>query len=459
MYGLVLAASLFSFSTFSQALEQPSAKDCEHALESKLPAIAKSLVANDDGTLTLKIDYTYKEQGLRELILPSALSWIRSQGNLKAIVLAGNSGVHDDRGGLVPIPFLDTYHSLGFVFGDYLARTLPLVSTIDGRSQPFHERVQTRVSYDDQTEREWLADFQTQAPYFRTTSGEIFFYPQVDGNNWVVIKMIGDYNETGDFAVPILDILGIHARDTVLVNDNVKVPEAEIFYENELPAKFSGNNAEFSMMRTLAYSAIDHAATSLTRLPLEIDTNAFIEKMQVNTNFRDASYVDQKLHDRMIKTSTALENNVRGWMKANVRNSFIDTKALNQTQALRVRSKELGQDVGDATKEAAQNPQSKDLAQKLENLINERSAVAKQLRAEKAKIEAEYDSIVGEVTGLIHQEMALKHLAIGSGKEGLEKGAFADHVLSPFPKDKYNDDFFAQVLAKLREVLAGAPAN
>lgn len=416
----------------------PVGAQCEGNLEgvSNL-SIAKSrpkILA--DHSIELVIHNASYESKERIVHLPSAIHWIRTLNNLRVVVLAGNSEPQ----------YLPTRHSLAFKFGEYLQKTLPAVMTLNGVSN-YAEICKASVQYEDQTIGTWTATFNTQAPYFRTETGEVFLYPGVRGTNWVVIKMIGHYNEIGDFAAPIIEFLNVDSKHVVLVHENLREPTRVISHVRTPPLKFSGNNAEFSMVRAISYRAVRRILESLE--PIQgIDRAALAREFEEVLNVRDADLAPNEIKNFVVKQLAALDALIRYNFKRFVYPVAVDHAIVVANAELAQKKTILGRQMSEAAKDPSRAQEAADLHEQL-------AKIGREIKSAKDRIASDYEEkILGAALAIARDELSFQRLSFGTDFETrLEGQSMRDFVLSPPPPGIFTDAFWAVFLRELRLAL------
>lgn len=221
------------------------------AKDSRFSTAIEPAILQPDGTVKVTIDYTNETAGTRKIELPSYLQKIPKSENLYVAIVAGNSGK----------PYENTYHSLAFQFATYLqmrsGRPVQVTQNRYLQAPSFQESL--TVNFDDGSKLPWQAEFRTEKPFFRTSSGEIFYYPRFFKNkNLLLVRPIGDYNEVGDFGILIAQALQVPSQRIILVHDDLARTEGKV--ASHMPQQsqaFTGNNAVFSVIRNLSYQLAD----------------------------------------------------------------------------------------------------------------------------------------------------------------------------------------------------------
>lgn len=249
------------------------------AKDSRFSSALEPTILQRDGTVKVTIDYTNKIATTRQIELPRIVQSIPPSEKLYIAIVAGNSGT----------PYENTYHSLAFQFADYLqlrsGRT-PQVTTSGSLQAPSFQESLT-VQFDDGSRLPWKAEFHTEKPSFRTSSGEVFYYLRFfNDKKLLLVRPIGDYNEVGDFGILVAQALNVPSERIILIHDDLSTPEGKVtshipLPEIYLPRKplhrmpqpkiplwsqaFTGNNAVFSVIRNLSYQIADQLVQVIQR--------------------------------------------------------------------------------------------------------------------------------------------------------------------------------------------------
>lgn len=394
-----------------------------------------------DDRLLLEISYG---EGSRTIEIPSYVERLAETPGLKAIVLAGNSGRSDEG-----LEYLETRHSLAYAFGDAFLNAHHVQSHIGPVEYPYRSTETVSVSYDDGTAREWRATFRTQPPFFRTRTGEIFFLPD---QNVVVIKAIGDYNETGDFAVPILDLLGVSPKDTLLVHDDLGYPEGSLTIRREGPAKYEGNNAVLSMIRNLAYQAVRQAMPLIAPHVAPEKLSELVKAVRAAADDRDKFPI--KHVDEMLVPYRSFVN------------KEIVKVRLAQLQPLRDELKEQRRPIGQLMQEFKDaSPERKaELLTEKQRLEQNVLPAVREIERREQEIKDEGERLVQQVRQVLADRLSFHELNIGINDGSVPTGPGngelkARYVLSEYPKRVFAPDLWEKADALLREWLNAPPVK
>lgn len=388
---------------------------------------------------------TYTVQGAyrpRELSLPSIIHTLRALPEEKKLVIAtpGNT-LYDG-----------TRHNLGFHFFDYLVRregfsgVTPQTKTSGITS--WTESV--NISYDDSTARQGEITFFSEPNVFRTSSGEVFLHSLASGQVLILIRAIGDYNETGDFVVPFIEAIGVSSRQLIVVQDNLKIEKLSTAIDPLGPINANGNNAIFSLNRSFATALLpkvvklikDHATFGEHIKPEEWDafTSGFknlASDLESGAAFRNheavsgnvKSFLSKVVKQRVLKT-------LRDNMVAN-------NSSLRQERGLLMRQLKGNKDITAAEKSR--------LETELESFDQKNAPALAQEKSDLAQLEAAYSELQSSVDALVAHEMSFRRISIGTGSPA--DGNNIDFVLGKFDPHEYDDAFFARVYNTLKTVL------
>ena len=413
------------------------------------PMAVQALRGESDGRWIATVDYSTAKPGLREIELPAALTELAGQPNMRVLVLAGNSGdIYEG-----------TRHSLAYAFGDYLLRTYPARLHLTG-DVDYVSRETVSVTYDDQTQRTWTTDFHTEAPYARTSSGEIFYFPNISGAPVLVVKMIGDYNGVGDFAIPILDALNLSAKNLLLVHDDLDLTEGQIEM-NMGVQEYNGDNAVFSLIRSLAYGALPLAEAylkSMADLP-EKDWQDYESAFRIKADVRYRGHLGQpRVFAGAFKSvDTVLAGLISVIPKVVNKATVVQQTELTQTKA---KISELKRPLGSIMPDLKNPGLPADRRSQLEARRDEINAAAKVLYQRVMELDAEIEAVRSEITAsiraIVEERLSFNRLAVGTDdgtfgpKDAAAPEALRDYVLAPYPQSVFNDNFWVRADGVLR---------
>jgi peptidyl-tRNA hydrolase len=415
---------------------------CETELLNDIAIAVRPSKILSDGRIEVSVDYTYATASHRTLQIPSFVRTLKNTADLKIIVLSGNSGNDYEH----------TRHSLAFLFGSFLMKQNAVVSYT--QANPFFSLEDVEVSYDDQTRRSWRTTFVTETPFFRTNSGEVFYFPHLP-SPVLMIKMIGDYNEIGDFAAPIIQYLKVPADHVLLVHDDLNLREQQFQLRADGPAKFGGNNSVFSMIRSLSYQILDDLLPNLqdeAREPISTEKwSSFIESFRSRADIRDSSYLGQPTQfSSAFKNAGAIETPIVQFIKTEMIEPL--KLALRAQKAILQASK---RGLGEIAKKLAdKNLTLEDRAQ----LNTEKNEILARNQPQVDiinKAEREIDEFSLHLRKLVQEKIEARisfaELIIGIDNETRESNAA--FVLGPFPPEIFNDDLWAQMQSHVMEWL------
>lgn len=412
---------------------------CEALL--KTPMAIEPLQTLEDGRMQLTLNYSNLEDGTKTVELPSFLNKLKGVANLQVLVLAGNSGTAYEK----------TRHNLAYAFNDYLLRVYPNQTHTGG--EPFLSRETVSVSYDDETVRSWTADFRTEAPEFRTKSGEIFYFPDLEGRPALVVKMIGDYNEVGDFAIPILDALSLPPANLVLIHDELNLPETESQIFSGVQ-KYNGNNALFSVLRSLAYGAFPQVVEYLkTKATLPDEKWAEYESaFRAKANVRYANHLGQerafdsafKNVDTVIMALKSIFPEVEEQMTRPLRLRLEASRAqLSEVKRpMAGIMPELNSGTTSAERKAA-------LSQLRDQILLASKPLNDQIKDLETQIQEAHKHLVSDVVKIVESRLTFKRLSLGTDNGAVDRSDLAGYVLSPYPQQVFTDAFWARVVNQM----------
>lgn len=377
-------------------------------------------------------------EGTRKFVLPSALAEIKRLSNKKVIVLAGNSGD----------PYQGTYHSLAFRLGDFMLGTLPRVTSGAGH---FSERKELEITYDDGSKGIWKTEFLTEEPLYRTDSGEIFLFPNIRGFNIVVVKMIGDYNEVGDFAVPVVEALGLGPKDTVLVRDDLSSKYGTFNLEKGQAPKATGNNSIFSLTRNFSYRVIEDVirflkdSPELGAIPTE-EFDSFRLPLRSLADIRlNSPQADPRYH-QAFRNAESILNGIRGQLRTKVKDKYLKTYALDEAAEFNEQIRDLDLELREIFRANDQQASESRVAE----LKRRKANLTARVKEVKKKWESIYQKIDEEIQRIVNNGISYSQLTIGINPEiPFKPGQRADYVLSPYPTEVFNDHFWKQALEHL----------
>lgn len=394
-----------------------------------------------DDRLVLEISYG---DGTRFMDIPSFVDHFKDTPGLKAIVLAGNSGRSEEG-----LEYLETRHSLAYAFGDAFLDGHEVQAHMGPAEHPYRSTETVSVTYDDGTARAWKATFRTQVPFFRTQTGEFFFLPD---QNAVVIKAIGDYNETGDFAVPILDLLGIAPRDALLVHDDLGYAQGNLVLRNEGPAKYEGNNAVLSMIRNLAYQAIRQV------MPL-IAPHVAPEKLS------DLVKAARTAADDRDKFPVKHVDEVLAPYRSFVNKEIVKVR-LAGLQPLRDALKEQRRPVGALMQEFKDaTPERKaELLERKRQMEQEFLPATQEIERRELEIKREGEQLIARIREVLVERLSFAELNIGINDGSVPTGPGngelkAAYVLSAYPKLVFDQSLWGKADRLVREWLNATPVK
>jgi len=405
-------------------------------------AVAKPFVLPDD-RLVVEISYG---ADVRRIELPTWVKDLAGTPGLKALVLAGNSGVSDEG-----LDYFKTRHSLAHVFGEaFLDRHFVQSQANEGGRGGGERRFTETVSvkYDDGTARDWTGRFRTTFPLFRTETGEIFFLPD---ENAVVIKAIGDYNEIGDFATIVTDLLGVAPVSTLLVRDDLELPQGELELRAARPAEYHGNNAVLSMIRTRGYQTLRDVKTILGPYVGEEAWDALDRAVRRQLDGRGPGLVEN------------VEDLLQPYRKFVEKDVF---RARAQRIPERVQMNEARRPMGALIAEAkvADPARKAELSLEIERIKRDTASLAAAIPAREEQIQEDGKRLIAEIRAQIAARLSFPELLIGTGDGTVPPGPGngslkADFVLKKYPQHVFGESLWREADAKVLAWLKAPPVK
>lgn len=448
LFLLIPVQSVMAQSSFSMSRAVLTSADCELILESEAPRLSISTnPARITESNTIKYVVNWGETS-RAMELPSVVWQLRSLQNLSIVVLAGNT------------LYEGTYHNLAFHLGDYLIKALrPTGASLEAEKaasgRPYQVNETLSISYDDSTRREGERTLFSEKPLYRTDNGEIFLTRLSNGDPVAIVRPIGDYNEIGDFVAPILEHIDQPSDRVLLIHDDLKEEPLDLIY-SEGPISPQGNNSVFSMNRSLAYSAIHKVRSLLANdepFGVKIDKaelDDFVRSLVERANMRDG--------DQAFKNAESFLTPIQSFLKRTVQKGVLKDLNSELEEPLKPYRKERGllmqqlkgnKEISDSEKAMLQD--------KIDAINAQMAPIEQSIKQEQAQLEDQYQSLVEEIQATVNSIFAFNRLAIGTGGPADPNHGFADFVLSEFPQDKYNDDYWHQVWTRIDQVLTSRP--
>lgn len=229
----------------------------------KMPQIGADRVKSPWGERVLYFRYFTETIAERRVRLPAVIDQLASMSaadreELRVVVFAGNTAN----------AYADTRHSLGQLAFEAITEPAPqldfkgavydLIYSAGGGS-PVRQNVRQEVGFDDGHSEPWNGVVFTTEGQFRTEHVDTVLMRIREGaaepvRTVLLVRPIGDYNETGDIGVAIADLIGIPSHRLLLVRDDLQVPLMRITrYPQSQKRVFRGNNSDFSLLRNLAF--------------------------------------------------------------------------------------------------------------------------------------------------------------------------------------------------------------
>ena len=414
--------------------------DCEARLKTS-PMSLHALEKYPDGRWLATLDYSTEEPGVRKIELPAALAELKGSAKLKIVVLAGNSGE----------AYEHTRHSLAHSFGDYLLKIFK--AKTHATDPKFLTRETVNVSYDDGTARSWTTDFRTQVPDYRTSSGEIFYFAEIGAAPVLMVKMIGDYNDAGDFAIPILDALELPAKNLILVHDDLTTPETSVQLSTGVQ-KYNGNNALFSLIRGLAYGAFPGMVEFLkSKADLPEERWVAFEK-----DFRDKANVRYKGHLGQDRAFDSAFKNVESILAGSTFllpeiEDLLTRPLKRELEILRAQMSEMKRPMGPLMAElnnpGTTAPRKVELTVLRDELILKSKPVGDQIKATELKIGAVRKDLLAGLKAIIESRLTFSRLSIGTDNGAIDRTDLPGYVLAPFPREVFTDQVWGRVTMDL----------
>ncbi len=404
-----------------------SSTTCSKILTNSSISLATSSKTLANGTIAYTIDWNGEDKNFQ---LPSIVNDLKKnrEASLTAVILAGNTS------------YDGTYHNLAFHLGDHVIESI----SNEQKTPYYNETVKVQLDSGEVLSADM--SFRTQTPLHRTTSGEVFPVKFKNGSTLLIIKPIGDYNEIGDFAVPVLEALGIKSNNTLVVADDISVPIGETQFQKG-PVPYTGNNSIASMNRALTYRFIQDALKAIKADPVfgphlsaaELSSfqNELIEKVNLRSgNGRHTSAADitnrfNKYLSQKMKSSV-LPQNVK-----DLKSSF---SPLLQVKGQTIKTLKTNRDLSEQEKTD------------LEAKLAEVEADLEPFNEEQKKLQSDMIQAEADLKALL-EAMATEHFAfhfLSIGTTGPTDGtSLVDFVLSPFPENIFNDLFWAKTWSKV----------
>lgn len=223
----------------------------------------------------------------------SELKRVQAGRPTKLIIGMGNFGKQWDH----------TPHNLGSVMVEAMSRKFKFMG---GRPGFESENATVAVNWDNSETSYETRNFKTEAKWFRTNSGEIKILPEKN-QLLVSARYFGDYNEVGEFLVPLMKALGVTSKDVVIVSDDLKSEGISQQVNVEIAA--AGNNARKSILSHILIDLVQSDLVDLVKSRSELQSIADVQ-----------NDLKQIISDFKIKT---LDNRVTNFSDASARLSAL----------------------------------------------------------------------------------------------------------------------------------------
>lgn len=314
--------------------------------------------------------------------------------------------------------FMDgSYHNIAAHAAEHLLRRHD-----PARFEMAPHREWTEITYDDETPRSGNLDFYSRLGEERSPSGEFLqlsISTPSGARTLYVVKAIGDYNEVGDFAVPIATLLGIPASRIIALRDDLKTARGTVTAvsaKNDIGVKHDGNNMLRSMNRNLLIGFSQVMRERILSNPLlagalPIEDYRMIQFfssleatiLQRQGGLSNAGAVETFLQDRF-------------W-KVTVEQFFPGRLALLKAGAKR--------------------------AADLDALYGQRD------------LESAFNELNEQLKKALHSRLAYNQVLLGTSQpaESSASTTLYDYVLSPFPTEVYDETFFDGAIASIQQLL------
>ena len=426
------------FAKFSEASKKQDYLACINALDSNSMLISQSIFPpelDNNGVVKYSVHSGYRP---REMALPAIVHYLKSQPQEKLILVTPGNTLYEG-----------TRHNLGFHFADYLVQNHGFIGVTDevAKSKDYPKAEQVEITYDDSTARSGDLVFYSEPLIFRTQSGEVFI-KQVSSEKLVIlVKAIGDYNETGDFVVPFIEAIGASSKNVVMVQDNLKVDKLSIEHEALGPINANGNNAIFSLNRGFAILL-------LSKLEKLFKSNSTFGSYITNEDWEQFVKGFRELAQD-IEKSTAFRNTesvaapIRSFIKKVIKKRIFKTLRDEITSA----NKSLRQERGLIIKELKTNKElsavkRQKLEKELADFDRQNVETFQKEKIDIQNLDQAYADLLQAAEQLIVDEMSYQRVSMGTGAP--EDGNNVDFVLGKFDPADYNNDFFYKVYQLLK---------
>lgn len=433
-YGRWVFLTMFTtaLTSFAAPLTQMQIQECQSLLDRQGLTISKAIDGVrtlENGVVSFKVHSGYRP---RQISLPSIVHYLRSRPEEKVLVVTPGNTLYEG-----------TRHNLGFHFADHLIASGEFVGVTEeaATSQQFPRKEAIEITYDDSTARNGELVFHSEPGYFRTASGEIYFKEE-GGKVVVLVRAIGDYNETGDFVIPVMEAIGAQPRNIIVVQDNLTVDKLTIASEAVGPINANGNNAIFSLNRSLAQSLLPRLIEHIrSHEPLgqhvpDAAWAAFTEQFTAMANDLDAS--------NAFRNAESIAGPVRSLLAKVIKKKILK----EEREKLLAPNKELRKQRGMLLREIKGNKELVEadrirLEAELEAFDAKHAATIAAEKSAVQALESSYETLSAAVEQLIVTELSYARISMGTGRP--EDGNNVDFVLGKFDPAEYNRAFFEEV--------------
>lgn len=464
---ILTACLLFCVSLEGYSGEGSKGLTCSHSVlqapSSKISLSAGLEHKNSHNQVTYKFNFTMENTvQYREYSLPSAIDDLQQVGVDAVVVFAGNGGE----------AYEWTNHNYAQIFYKHLLNThKDLSSHLVVSQKGLHEfpksrtlvhptyQAELQVHLDNGETLQWKPTLITEPHTFRSKDGEIFYIPEYFGKKVLFVHHFGDYNEVGDFVVPLLERLKLDSRSLVLVRDDIDVPPGEFRNDHIAMATPSGNNAKFSLVRNLGYRIIRLVQEKLQAEKLfdapqtKLLLDSYIGSLREFADVRYQGHLNGQKgkpdYSKAYRTSGHIKESLKiltaDLIKkyARVRTELEIEKVKAQYVDLQAQIAQLGKKLGQAdSNKTLINSEMKDLKAKQLELI-------KEARKDIDRLESLGASGFSEI---VDAELHFRELLLGVGRPP-EGTPLVDFVLGLISKQLIGPEARERAFEKLKEIL------
>lgn len=305
------------------------------------------------------------------------------------------------------------YHNLGASAAEHLLRQLD-----PHRFEFAPHRTWTEITYDDESARSGNLDFYSLNGKERTVSGE-FIEVTVPGSHGpkkaYIVKAIGDYNEVGDFAVPIARVLRLPTANIVVLRDDLNSDPGTVALNRAKPTagvKHEGNNMLRSMNRNLLMGFSETMRDTIIDSPLLAGALP-IEHASMIAFFNK---LEEAIHKRQGGLSNA--GAVETYLEEHFWNGAVESFFPGRARLIK---------------------NGKKSAADLDALYDQRP------------LEAAFATLKTALKAQLQTRLGYSQILLGT-KAPAGITSLHDYVLSPYPESIYNREFFDQVTATLQQL-------